>query len=119
MLSIYPVSRQIYGALGAGTQSRLVIRTLPRMRALTPSSEHHMMLTAAIRAQPPETPPQPGSCERQRGAHSRIGFVCPLRHHGALLGSVPWCIQRRIDDATQQGSQAPGSHSHEKDGRSL
>ena len=33
------------------------------------------MLAAAIRAQPLETPPQQESGERQRGAHSRIGFV--------------------------------------------
>jgi hypothetical protein len=44
------------------------------------------MLVAAIRAQPLEIPPQPESGERQRGAHSRMVFVGPLRHHGALLG---------------------------------
>src|SRR5512134_2636579 len=54
------------------------------------------MLSAAwIRAKPPETLPQLGSCARQRGAHSRIGCVGPLRHHGVLLGRGPWCTRRR------------------------
>ena len=48
-----------------------------------------------------------------------MSIVSPLRHHGALLGSGPWCIQRRHDDDPQQGSQAPRSRSHDKDWRSL
>src|SRR5687768_15183908 len=60
------------------------------------------MLAAAIRAKPLETPPQLESCARQRGAHSRIGFVGPLRHRGALLGRALWCIQRRMTMPTNK-----------------
>jgi len=64
------------------------------------------MLVAAIRAQPLETPPQPESGERQRGEYSRIGFVGPLRHHGALLGESAVVRQRRIDDAKNKDLSA-------------
>ena len=55
-------------------------------RLLTMGAERGMLSPAWIRAQPLETPPQLESYARQRGAHSRIGIVNPLRHHGALLG---------------------------------
>ena len=50
---------------------------------------HGILVVATIRAQPLETLPQPESCARQRGAHSRTRIVFPLIHHWRAAGERP------------------------------
>src|SRR4030095_15478531 len=60
-----------------------------------------------------------GVLERGKGRHTPgrdASILCVIT---ALLGSDPWCVQRRIDDAAPERPEAPRSRSHEEDGRSL
>ena len=40
-------------------------------------------------------------CEAKGGKLSGLSTVDSLRHHGALLGSEPWCTQRGFGDDSQ------------------
>src|SRR6266700_5045825 len=56
---------------------------------LTAPAEFHILFAAPIRAEPLETPPQPESRARQRGAYSRIFIVSPLRPPWRAAGGWP------------------------------
>jgi hypothetical protein len=57
---------------------------------LTSTVRPRILPGATIRAQPLEIAPQPRSCVRQRGAHSRIRIVvCPLCSPRCAAGGLP------------------------------
>jgi hypothetical protein len=84
-------------------------------RHLTAQSRNRIVRLAPIHAQPLETPPQPESKARQRGADSRVvsSILCvtAARCWGEHRG-----VPKEIDDAYQQRLEAPRSRSHEEDG---
>jgi hypothetical protein len=65
-------------------------------RVLTSRTEFAIVCAAPIRAQPLETPPQPESDARQRGADSRIRIVGPLCRLGRTAGEWPGVHPKEI-----------------------
>jgi hypothetical protein len=69
---------------------------------LTPPPVEHIVSAASIHAQPRETPPQPEfECGAKGGTLPDAYCLILCVTMGALLGSGPWCVQRRHDDASQ------------------
>ena len=79
----------------------------------------HTSNPARIHAQPHRLLPG-RSPPRGKGGHTPgSAIVSPFRVHGALPGEARGAPEGVIDDASQQGSQAPRSRPHEQDGRIL
>ena len=77
------------------------------------------MAMAATRRPTSRLRPRPESKEiKAKGGALPGPIVGPLRHRGARLGSVPWCIQRSHDNASRQRSQTPRSRGMQRTGES-